>query len=314
MAFIDSLIPFVKGLSEASEIVVDENPDYFIAPMMGAVPFIDVMHILNEDFDVSKVHYMPASSHVVDAKSVMSNWMDNFLAKNVAVDSPVKMIGIDEIVSGSSATRVYRAVTQAINRKRRELVSQTLLGFNINDIDTFENAVKQFDRISDSEYFDFLSHIMGARKRGTYSSDQKQLVKDQKQLREIVKNHFNSHISYVSIGIEDSKLGTETRPRQKQYLELRKNGAIIPVSVEAIISMDKPDLCPARYKPLTERQNARGHVCYSPVVENFLVTDSYLTLLEDIAKVSGKNPEKISPVNMRRILESSDFLDEQYKV
>ena len=49
-------------------------------------------------------------------------------------------------------------------------------------------------------------------------------------------------------------------------------------------------------------------------MENFLVTDSYLTLLEDIAKVSGKNPEKISPVNMSRILESSDFLDEQYKV
>jgi len=240
--------------------------------------------------------------------------MDNFLAKNVTVDSPVKMIGIDEVVSGSSATRVYRAVNQAINRKKRELITGTLFGFDINDQEKFKNAVKQFDRISDSENFDFLSHIMGSRKRDVYSSNPEQLINDQKKLREIVKNHFANHISYVSIGVEDSKLGTEARPRQREYLGLRENGDVIPVSVEAIISMDKPNLCPARYKLLSEKQGVRGHVCYSPVVEDFLVTDAYLTLLENIAKIGGKNPEKISPVNMRRILESSNFLDDQYKV
>ena len=314
MAFIDSLIPFVKGLGEASEIIVDKNPDYFIAPMMGAVPFIDVMHILNDDFEVSKVHYMPASSHVVDAKRVIGNWMDNFLDQNVTIDSSVKLMGIDEVVSGSSATRVYRAVNQAINRKRKALVSQTLLGFDINDQEAFENAVKQFDRTSDSEYFNFLSHIMGSRKRDVYKANPEQLVEDQKRLREIVKDHFNHHISYVSIGVEDAKLGTESKPRQRQYLEICKDGGIIPVSVKAIISMDKPDLCPARYKPLPERQGVRGHICYSPVVEDFLVTDDYLTLLEDIARVAGKNPDNISPVNMRRILQSSKFLDDKYKV
>ena len=44
MALIDSLKAYETGLRTAADIIVKENPDIIIAPMMGAVPFIDVMH------------------------------------------------------------------------------------------------------------------------------------------------------------------------------------------------------------------------------------------------------------------------------
>ena len=55
---------FVKSFEEVSVKIHDSNPDCIIAPMFGAVPFIDILNILDENFPNDRVEYVPASNKV----------------------------------------------------------------------------------------------------------------------------------------------------------------------------------------------------------------------------------------------------------
>lgn len=312
MSLKEAMNAYVQGLDEASDLFVDIDPDYIIAPMMGSVPFIDVMHIVNPDFDVEKVNYMPASSQISDVNKVMTGWMSNFLDDVVTPENPIKIMGIDEVVSGSSATRVYRAINGEINNKKKRLTSEVLSKFYTADNDEFENAVKYFDSLSDSKYFAFLSTLAKEQRTGRYLNDDNLLITRQNQLADIVRTYFDKSIQYQGIGIEDSKIEVDSnKKRNKAYKEIRATGGIIPVSVKAILTMDKPHLCPAKYEQV-EAKDPRKYTKFSPRVSGFEVTKSYVNFLTEVARISGKNPNNVHPVNMKKILDSSKYLPEEY--
>ena len=73
------LASYVDAMKEASEIIRKRNPDYLVAPMAGAIPFIDAMAVVDDDFDTSRVVYMPASSRIEDVSNVIVDWYHNFL-------------------------------------------------------------------------------------------------------------------------------------------------------------------------------------------------------------------------------------------
>ncbi len=306
MSLKESMDAYVKGLEKASNIFVEQNPDHIIAPMLGSVPFIDVMHIINSDFDVQKVNYMPASSQINEVNKVMNIWMNNFLDDVVSPENPTKIMGIDEIVSGSSAIRVYRAITGAICQKKKRMTTDTLSRFYTTDNKEFENAIKYFDALSLSKNFAFLSTLAGEQRNGLYLEDKNLLTQRQNELAKIVKSYFEELITYKGIGIEDSKLEVDSnKKRTKEYHELRENGDIIPVPVKAILTMDKPHLCPAKYEVINTNQQ---YVKFSPRIDRFEVTKQYVQFLTEVAKLSGQNPNNVYPVNMNKILRDSKYL------
>lgn len=301
MTLIDSLKAYEEGLRKASEIIVETSPDYIIAPMMGAVPFIDVMHILNDSFDPEKVYYMPASSHIADVSGIMKNWMKNFLKKNVTPEKPVILVSIDEVVSGNSAVRVSRSIDEAINQRNKELVSIVLQTFNVTDNDAFEGAANYLNQLTDSKNYDFFSQLITDKRDGVFQKDMPTLRTSRNLLTSLVRDYFENHIRCVGLGIEDSKA---TDRRNKEYKELIETKRMVPVPVKTILTMDHPKLCPAVYKQIADK----GHVRFSPEVDRFEVSQEYIIFLQNIAKIAGRNPNLVAPINMGRILESSDYL------
>lgn len=307
MALIDSLTAFEKGMREAASIISKKDPDYIIAPMMGSVPFIDSMKIVDENFDQEKVHYMPASSTIRDVSDIMKEWMSNFLDDKVCLEDPIKIMGIDEVVSGNSATRVYRAITSAINQKKKRIVGKILSGFDIYNPIKFKEAADNFNGITDFRYHSFIDELLREQKTGSFQPGSTKLKEVRDKLLEKIKAHVEALIDYHGIGIEDSK---KKNNRTKQYDDIKKEGGIIPVSVEAIVTMDKPDLCPARYKRIKE---SHGYLMNTPLVEDFVVTPNYVAFLSNLATISGKSCDQVNPVNFKRILESSNYLNEETK-
>ncbi len=310
MNFREALVDFKRGMAEAAEIFHESSPDAIIAPMMGSVPFIDAMHIVGEDFDPQKVFYMPASSGIAQVQLVMRDWMGNFLDEVVDEDHGIHLMGIDEVVSGSSATRVYRAITDALRSKRKQLTSDVLQGFQTPDTAEFRQAVAHFDALSDSENYEFLTSVAQNQARGRYLEDRDLFLSQKRELVDRVKAHFAKAITYRGVGIQDQKMEHRNMRRTRQYQAIREEGGIIPVGVDSILTMDKPQLCPAVYRPAKEP----GHYTrFSPVVGGFEVTPAYVRLLNDLAQLSGKNPEEVAPVNMPRILESARFLSPKFQ-
>lgn len=300
----DLLKSYVAGLGDAVEIFDDKKPDLIIAPMMGSVPFVDIMNLIDPNFDNEKVHYMPASSSVVNIQKVMRGWLSNFLDDNVHPDHDFYLMGIDEVVSGNSTKRVYKAISHSLEKKRKEFVSQVLMNFYNTDIKDFQNAVSYFDTISDSKNVSFLSTLFQNQSKGVYSRDRSLSKEHFKHLTSLVKEHYASSIRYNGIGVEDSKVTKGNRV--KEYLSLVEQGVVLPVSVKKIMTMDVPALCPAQYNRIA---SGIHNVKCSPVVSDFNVTLKYISFLKDVARVTGVNPNQVSVVNMGRILDSNLYLD-----
>ena len=92
---------FVKGMITLSEKLHQFEPDHIIAPMIGAVPFVDVLCIVDEEFENDKVEYVPASNKIKNVKRVLRTWFDNFLEDNYH-PGEIKIASLDEVISGSS--------------------------------------------------------------------------------------------------------------------------------------------------------------------------------------------------------------------
>lgn len=124
---------FVKGMVDIGEELKKFSPNHILAPMMGAVPFIDILNIVDDEFENEKVHYMPASNKVKDAKKVIKNWFSNFL-EEVYHPGQIKIACLDEVVSGNSLIRSYKQVQAAINQKATWEMSQ-LYGYELSSED-----------------------------------------------------------------------------------------------------------------------------------------------------------------------------------
>jgi len=97
---------FVHDFEKVAQIVHKENPDCIIAPMFGAVPFIDVLNIVDPTFPHDKVEYVPASSKVYRLREVLRGSFKNLI--DAYTPNGGKFLSLDEVISGNSVTRMYK--------------------------------------------------------------------------------------------------------------------------------------------------------------------------------------------------------------
>ncbi len=120
-----SLDSFVQGMIEVDYEINKYNPDHIFVPLMGSAPFIDCLNIFDDDFDNEIIEYIPASSKLKDMKSVLRTWFKNFLKENYF--PKMKVLSIDEVISGNSLQRVYK---QFLNGKRDFFEERSIKYFN----------------------------------------------------------------------------------------------------------------------------------------------------------------------------------------
>lgn len=112
---------FVKGMIRASKLLKSEKPDHFLAPITGAVPFVDVLAIVDRHFDFDSVQYVPSTSKLEHLTDLMEGWYTGFL-NSTYHDKPLRIATLDEVVGGSSSIRAYDAFSKGISNVARETV------------------------------------------------------------------------------------------------------------------------------------------------------------------------------------------------
>jgi len=294
---------YVEAMAKASSIITEENPDFLVAPMCGSIPFIDVMYLVDRDFDPTIVVYMPASSKIANVNHVIDTWYSNFL--NEIVKHPdifPKVMGIDEVVSGQSVVRCFNAVDK-VNQKKRKGIRQSLIErLHSQDLSKSLGAITETDILTDNNFSYELNEMMERIKNGEYKNKEK-AVKDSHFFKEILTNCLNTKLKYKTVGIEDSKVDNKCRV----YKKLIEDGIVIPVKVLSIITMDNPKYCPVQLEPLeSTRKNC---VQFSPKVKEVTITPEYMEFLSNIAKMVGRDPSKVHPINLNTILQSSKYLN-----
>ena len=97
---------FVKSFEEVVNVIRNRNPDCITVPMFGAVPFVDILNIIDEQFPNEKVEYVPASNKVHRVRDVLRGVFGNLI--NEYTPNGGSFLSIDEVVSGNSFVRVYK--------------------------------------------------------------------------------------------------------------------------------------------------------------------------------------------------------------
>lgn len=105
---------FAEGMKKASNILKSKNPDYVFAPVLGSVPFVDLLKIVDRHFELDSVEYPPNSSRFRNREEIMAEWYKNFLDTNYAGEK-IKIVCIDEVISGSSALKGYKEFNKALH-------------------------------------------------------------------------------------------------------------------------------------------------------------------------------------------------------
>jgi len=253
---------FVKGFEEVAEIIKDRNPDLIIAPMFGAVPFIDILNIVDDEFPNNKVEYVPASNKVHRLRDVLRGVFKNLINAYTPVGG--SFLSIDEVVSGNSLVRVFKqfdaARMQYANEKTKEMYGENA-DFRDGNVCSFKDSI------------------------------------------------LNS-INYNSIGIVDSKMKRLGKKMNGEYNALVENEIVIPVDVDCIVTMDKTDFFPARYKTDVDSEN---NTIYLPVVGGFDVSSHYVDFLKEVAEIVGKDPNSVTVSNLGKIRSSYIWVPEELR-
>ncbi|MBI4145380.1 hypothetical protein HY493_04210 [Candidatus Woesearchaeota archaeon] len=141
----EAILSFVRSMEAASLEIAKRKPDCIIAPMFGAVPFIDVLNIIDEAFPNDKVEYVPASNKLHRVRDVLRGAFESVIRKH---DTPegARFLSIDEVVSGNSLTRVYKQFDAArvdyANKKTVETFGAAT-DFTKENIKAFRDSIVQ---------------------------------------------------------------------------------------------------------------------------------------------------------------------------
>lgn len=95
---------FAKAIRSMASYVRSQGPNYIFAPVMGSVPLVDALVAVDRKFPAEIVEYPPNSSRFDNREELMSRWYGNFLRSNYNGE-PMKIVCIDEVISGSSAMK-----------------------------------------------------------------------------------------------------------------------------------------------------------------------------------------------------------------
>ena len=205
---LEEVVSLAEGMKKASEIIREFDPDYVLAPITGAIPFIDLINIVDPEFKDLTIEYVPSTSKFENLIELTDDWFYNFLTENHLSGETLKLISVDEVVSGTSAYRNYQRLNKTLERMTKEEM-KNMLGLTIcRNSKNVEGAVEQY----------------------------KQMLRDLKDL-----------IVYKTVGIQDEK-GKNQRRNNKSYRRMLRRGIVKPVDVKSIITMDNADFCPVMLK------------------------------------------------------------------
>jgi len=98
---------FMKAMKGMSDMLRSEKPDYIFAPILGSIPLVDTLSIVDRHFPLENVEYPPNSSRFLKRETLIDKWYSNFLETNFT-GRKMSIICVDEVISGSSATKGYR--------------------------------------------------------------------------------------------------------------------------------------------------------------------------------------------------------------
>ena len=106
---------FVKAMKKLSGVLRSKKPDFIFAPMLGSVPLVDVLAIIDRHFSLETVEYPPNSSRFLNREEIIDDWYFNFLDSNYT-GKPMSIVCVDEVISGSSATKGYREFAKVLHK------------------------------------------------------------------------------------------------------------------------------------------------------------------------------------------------------
>lgn len=129
---------FVNGVKKASDLIKMQGPDFIFAPVIGAVPLVDILNIVDRKFPNDDIVYMPNSSRFVNRDELMSNWYTNFYNRN-EVGQPLKIVCLDEVLSGSSALKGYKQFEKSLHD--RALAKAREIGGTGEDVEGFQRKL-----------------------------------------------------------------------------------------------------------------------------------------------------------------------------
>jgi len=106
---------FMKSMKKAADYLHSKKPDFIFAPIIGSVPLIDILSIIDRQFPLEIVEYPPNSSRFINREKIIDKWFSNFLNDNY-IGEPVSIVCIDEVISGSSATKGYKEFHKILHK------------------------------------------------------------------------------------------------------------------------------------------------------------------------------------------------------
>ena len=115
---------FVEGMIKVDRILKELSPDHIIAPLMSAIPFIDVLAIINPNLDLNSVEYSPETSKFENLGDLISDWYSHFISQKFLEDEELNLVSINEVVSGTSAVRSYSFFSKVLERIAKEQVAE----------------------------------------------------------------------------------------------------------------------------------------------------------------------------------------------
>jgi len=129
---------FLEAMVLANKRIKEENPSLLLVTLNGGLPIYDCLTIINPELDDStRVVYFPASSTIMDCKTVTEHCFENLLSERIDhSDKPRKIVSVDEVVSGGSVSRLINAYESAT----RQIARKNLRG---NDKPSKQNEINQ---------------------------------------------------------------------------------------------------------------------------------------------------------------------------
>src|SRR3989344_9668874 len=137
-----TLESFVMKFEEVAKIIRNKDHDCIIAPMFGAVPFIDILNIIDEEFQNNKVEYIPASNKVYRIREVLREAFQGIIG--AYTPNGGSLISLDEVVSGNSLQRIYKQFEAARINYANKKTTETYgihTDFTLEQVRAFRDSI-----------------------------------------------------------------------------------------------------------------------------------------------------------------------------